>query len=303
VNRPNSNNLSDFNNYFSICMNFKDEAIYLKDWVEYHLSIGVNHFYLYNNESSDNFLEILKPYQEKGLVTLNNIAGSGAKPKVSKHFLNNYKLETFWVAFIDSDEYITFVEEGMTVQNFFKDFEEFPGVGLNWLMFGSSGLSKIQTPVSEKFTMCAPPYDASNLLENPASVPAACTHIKSIVNPRKVTNTWHNPHFYKYKNNSSKDSKVANLAVNTEKNTIPEMNALTTIKNTKHDKAFIRHYFVNTKEEFFRRRARRLRDDVANAGWFANEEIALREFKKYDSIYNSVKYEDVLKELKKLKNK
>ena len=59
------NNLStsqNFNNYFSICMNFKDEAIYLKDWVEYHLSIGVDHFYLYNNESSDNFLEILKTH-------------------------------------------------------------------------------------------------------------------------------------------------------------------------------------------------------------------------------------------------
>lgn len=300
------NNLStsqNFNNYFSICMNFKDEAIYLKDWVEYHLSIGVDHFYLYNNESSDNFLEILKPYQEKGLVTLNNIPGSGVKRKVSKHFLNNYKSETFWVAFIDSDEYITFVEDQETVQNFFKDFEEFPGVGLNWLMFGSSGLSGIQTPVSEKFTMCAPPYDAANLLENPNLVSAVCTHIKSVINPRKVTGNWYNPHFYQYKNESSKKSKIPSLAVNTEKKEIPAMKAATSRENTKHDKAFIRHYFVNTKEEFFRRRANRLRDDVANAGWFPNEEVALQQFKNYEGAYNRVKYEDVLAELKKLKNK
>ena len=56
----------------SLCLIFKDEAPYLKEWLEYHLLIGIDHFYLYNNNSSDNYLEVLGPYIEDGTVTLIN---------------------------------------------------------------------------------------------------------------------------------------------------------------------------------------------------------------------------------------
>ena len=41
----------------SVCAIFKDEASYLKEWIEYHKLVGVQHFYLYENENeSDDFL-------------------------------------------------------------------------------------------------------------------------------------------------------------------------------------------------------------------------------------------------------
>jgi hypothetical protein len=49
---------------------FKNEAPYLKEWIEYHRLIGVEHFYLYDNESTDNFREVLAPYIEEGVVDL-----------------------------------------------------------------------------------------------------------------------------------------------------------------------------------------------------------------------------------------
>ena len=33
----------------SICAMYKNEAKYILEWIEYHLMIGVDHFYLYNN--------------------------------------------------------------------------------------------------------------------------------------------------------------------------------------------------------------------------------------------------------------
>ena len=73
----------EINNYFklknknnkklygiSICAIFKDESIYLKEWIEFHLLIWIEHFYLYNNFSKDSYLEVLKPYIEKNIVTL-----------------------------------------------------------------------------------------------------------------------------------------------------------------------------------------------------------------------------------------
>ena len=61
---------------------------------------------------------------------------------------------------------------------FFKDYEEYPAVGLNWLLFGSSGLSGVQTPVLEKFTKCAPPYQLEHMLNGEQPVHNACMQYK-----------------------------------------------------------------------------------------------------------------------------
>ena len=54
----------------AICAIFKNEALYLKEWIEYHKIVGVEHFYLYNNNSEDNYEAILAPYIQDGTVTL-----------------------------------------------------------------------------------------------------------------------------------------------------------------------------------------------------------------------------------------
>ena len=46
----------------------KDEGHYLKEWLDYHLLAGVDHFYLYNNDSTDNQAEVAAPYVKAGLV-------------------------------------------------------------------------------------------------------------------------------------------------------------------------------------------------------------------------------------------
>ena len=54
----------------SICAIFKNEAFYLKEWLEFNHLVGVEHFYMYNNKSEDRFEAVLEPYIKKGLVTL-----------------------------------------------------------------------------------------------------------------------------------------------------------------------------------------------------------------------------------------
>lgn len=48
---------------------FKNEARYLKEWIEYHRLIGIDHFYLYDNCSTDNSFAVLQPYINKGWVS------------------------------------------------------------------------------------------------------------------------------------------------------------------------------------------------------------------------------------------
>ena len=51
---------------------FYNEAPYLREWVEYHRMAGVDHFWLYNDNSTDNWKEVLLPFMEEGLVEVFN---------------------------------------------------------------------------------------------------------------------------------------------------------------------------------------------------------------------------------------
>ena len=53
--------------YISICCMYKNEALYLAEWIEYHRIIGVDHFYLYDNLSDDYHEAILEPYIRAGI--------------------------------------------------------------------------------------------------------------------------------------------------------------------------------------------------------------------------------------------
>src|SRR5215204_456630 len=54
----------------AIATMFQNEAPYLKEWIEYHRLVGVKHFYLWNNQSEDDYLSVLQPYIDKGIVEL-----------------------------------------------------------------------------------------------------------------------------------------------------------------------------------------------------------------------------------------
>lgn len=105
----------------SVCALFKNESAYLQEWIEYHRIIGVDHFYLYNNSSNDDFLKILQPYVDSGIVTLINwptlipdylrdnlthFALSTQIPayeNAAKHVANS---QTEWLCFLNIDEFI-----------------------------------------------------------------------------------------------------------------------------------------------------------------------------------------------------
>lgn len=88
----------------SVCAIFKNEAKYIQEWIEFHRMVGVEHFYLYNNDSTDDYLDKLKPYED--IVTLTNIPGASQQMPAYNNFVQNYAHETEWFAIIDLDEFI-----------------------------------------------------------------------------------------------------------------------------------------------------------------------------------------------------
>ena len=71
----------------SLCLIFKDEGRFLKEWLDYHLTIGIDHFYLYDNNSTDDYKPVVQPYIDRGVVTMTDWPYQQAQVKCYKHCL------------------------------------------------------------------------------------------------------------------------------------------------------------------------------------------------------------------------
>ncbi len=142
----------------AICAIFKNEGKYLKEWIEYHKVVGIDHFYLYNNNSTDNFEEVLKPYIEEGIVDLELWEKNQAQLECYEHCINDHKEDTKWIGFIDIDEFINPIKYD-TIYEFLRPFEKkYGSVMVYWKMFGTSGLINRDPKglVIEDFNVCWP---------------------------------------------------------------------------------------------------------------------------------------------------
>lgn len=138
----------------SIAAIFKNEEPYFKEWIEYHQLVGVEHFYLYNNGSNDNFIEILQPYIDNNIVTLidwpdNDPPGWENKqykwvyctqvPAYEHCLKGQGKEETAWLAMIDIDEFLVPAEKA-TMTEVLNDYSGYPGIGILWQIYGTSDI-------------------------------------------------------------------------------------------------------------------------------------------------------------------
>jgi hypothetical protein len=154
--------------YVSICSIFKNEAPYIKEWIEYHLLIGVDHFYLYNNFSDDNYLEILKPYVAAGIITLLDWPVLLGQAPAYEDCFKKHRHESKWICFLDLDEFIC-PRDDITVRDWVARFEKYPSVMIYWRMFGTSGKMEYDPSklVIEQYFNCWPKlHEATKVLFN-----------------------------------------------------------------------------------------------------------------------------------------
>ena len=218
---------------------FKNEGKYLREWLDYHLLAGVDHFYLYNNESSDDYAEILAPYVEKNLVTLINFPGKAMQYPAYNDAIERFRFFCRYMAFIDLDEFIypktnrSIVE--VVDEILLRDLNA-AALGINWQFFGSNGQDKADYSrgVLERFTRRAP-HDWLVILSEEEMI--GNVTIKSIVNPRRV-DCWWSPHyanyfrdFYSINSAGAKTLYVSNYPIVV-------------------DKVVINHYYTKSQEEF-----------------------------------------------------
>ncbi len=97
----------------SVYTMIRDKKYELVEWIEYHLMIGIEHFYLYDHFSSDNLEFFLRPYIERNIVTivrwpyepLKGHHWNMIQSASMNHALKNFGPFNKWMGYFDVDEY------------------------------------------------------------------------------------------------------------------------------------------------------------------------------------------------------
>ncbi len=169
---------------------FQNTAPYLKEWVEYHRMVGVDHFWLYNDASTDNWEEVLAPYIQEGLVEVFYWPHSGGDwvPAQIGAFQDGMQRAlgvARWAAPIDQDEFIVPMEDKTITECLSKHFSDAPAVYVNWRNFGTNhAYVNKGDPLLSHLVACSMKNHSRNCVG------------KSIIRPEyAVLNSMWSPHF------------------------------------------------------------------------------------------------------------
>ncbi len=250
----------------AICSIFQDEAKYLCEWIEFHQKQGVEHFFLYNNLSQDNYQEKLIPYIDEGLVTLIDVPEkhntqeewNTIQCESYMRFIHDYGQECDWCAFLDIDEFL-FSPYKYDLRRVLKFYKTAPAVCVNWIMYGTSNVDKI--PENEKIAKFLTHRAKLNFKGN--------FQVKSIVQPSLVEKCT-SPHFFIFKNGLH--------AITENMNPIRGFMSESVSVNTFR----INHYWTRDKYYFLNHKIKR------RLKWGCNAQEDIENEKELNEVYDPV---------------
>ena len=139
----------------------KFEQDYIEEWVIYHLAMGFDRIYLYDNEDVPTYNHILKRFGNKVIIThaKGNDYPLGIQYMALNHFMDNYSKQhdIKYVLHSDIDEFVC-LKKHANIQAFINEYflPQVAGISICWRYFGSSGLiKKTDEPVVSRFRRCA----------------------------------------------------------------------------------------------------------------------------------------------------
>ena len=140
----------------TVCLIAKNEEPYLLEWVAHYRLLGFDEIVVYENNSIDQSLTLLKALAAAGKITCRPWShGAREAPQITAYQDALAKARTDWMLFVDTDEFLV-LHEDRNVREFLKRFDktDVTAIGLNWRVFGDSHLKVAETDrlVTERFT-------------------------------------------------------------------------------------------------------------------------------------------------------
>ena len=233
----NPNIYGNNNTYFACIANIgKFENLYAREFVEHYISLGVEKFYLMDDNllNSEKLSDVLLNYIDKNIVSI--IDNRGKRVGLEEFFeyvLNLVQYKCKWLLYFDYDEHLVFLDKNMTIKKFLsqKKFDKCDTVKFNWLIYNDNDLIHYDNrTLNERFT--TPFY---NTIEN--------KFIKSIVRVKKYGGLMWSPSTGAHQPNES----LVNIC-NSEGNLDYPGHGILIPPNYKI--GYLKHYTMKTAEEY-----------------------------------------------------
>lgn len=244
-----------FENQLAFVLPVKNESEYIEEWLEYNYAIGVDKFYIYNNESTDRsaLLKVLQPWIDKKIVDFEDFPGRASQLPIYNDALYRHRFDCKYMGFLDADEFI-YIKTEQTLLDFVNEImnrgEILSGLIMYWRCFGTGGQDKkLPGGVIDRFIHRSDLEFMANKFT------------KTIVNPRRIRMV-SNPHFARFMTGAICMDEFGNI--------IDQMSP----EDGKLERVQINHYMTKSKEEYIKKRERGRADDL--------EKHLEGEFKEYD---------------------
>jgi hypothetical protein len=135
---------------------FKNEGHIIDEWIEHYLSEGVDHFFLIDHGSTDNYRETIDKYIQDGIINI-VVDSASHRENLQVDFYNQYFLkersEYHWTIICDLDEFIYSRRGFPTIKSYLKRLpHNISQVSIPWKMFGSSDHIQQPDKVVDNFT-------------------------------------------------------------------------------------------------------------------------------------------------------
>jgi hypothetical protein len=121
----------------------RDELPFLDEWLAYHRLLGIEHFFLYDDDPALPLRQFLIPHSS--YVTIidwhhcnDGPSGTNRQTKAFNDSLDRILSRFRWVAFIDIDEFIV-LPAHPGLPSFLDEFGDFGQISMPWYIFGHNG--------------------------------------------------------------------------------------------------------------------------------------------------------------------
>ena len=238
----------------ALCTMGKKENLYIKEFVDYYLNLGIDHIFIYDNNepNTEKISDVInRPYKNKVTIFENISDKITSQPIAFTNCYNENKYNYDWVFMIDIDEYLILKNDSL--KNYLSNeiFKNCDFIKIHWLVATDNNFLH---------------YDKRPLLKRFRGPFLNDTHIKTFLRG--------NIEQLKYDIHSPIESPIRNRTCDNAGNKYNysnnNANALNDLFEINHNKAYIIHFKYKSTEEFINKYKRGYRN------WFGSDFLPLR---------------------------
>lgn len=164
----------------ALCCMGKCENHYIREWVEYHVGLGFDKIFIYDNNDTvgEHFEDVISDFIDSGHCEIIDYRGKKCCQEAAYHdcYIKN-KDNYDWIAVFDIDEFLT-LKQHVSVHDFLSDrrYDNYQVLHLNWMCYGDNEMLDDDGRSCQERFIDPLPFDTRRFKTFPEN-----NHVKSIV--------------------------------------------------------------------------------------------------------------------------